>query len=519
MISGGDGGGLLVAGLGGGTGKSVVAVGLVAALRRRGVSVAPFKKGPDYIDAGWLALAAGRPCYNLDPYLMSPELIRRSFADHRRPGDLALLEGNRGLYDGVDSEGSCSSAELARLLKLPVLLVVDCTKTTRTVAAQVLGCINFPQAPSLKGVVLNRIGGPRHEDIVRRTVEHYTGLPVLGAMPRARRDFFPQRHLGVTPAAEHEGAEAALDALAEQAEKHLDLAGILQLAPAAPLPERSLESAAPLVKSLPPLSATESGPGSAGSSLSEQLGPGLGQVERRRVIGERFESSPPPQAGPISPGWGAAGRLRIGYLYDAALQFYYPDNLEALTAAGAELVAINALRERELPPLDALYIGGGFPETSAPVLAANHTFRDSLRRAAVAGLPIYAECGGLIFLGESITLAGVEYPMAGLFPVRFGLSRKPQAHGYTELLVERENPFYPVGSLIRGHEFRYSTVESWPGRAEELAFAMRRGTGFSTGRDGLCRDNVLALYTHIHALGTPQWAPALVAAAAGRGRR
>lgn len=455
MINGGGNGGLVVAGMGGGTGKSVVAVGLVAALVRRGEPVAVFKKGPDYIDAGWLALAAGRPCYNLDPYLMSPEVIRHSFATHCRAGDLALLEGNRGLYDGVDLEGSCSSAELARLLALPVLLVVDCTKTTRTVAAQVLGCLHFEQAPDLRGVVLNRIGGARHEDIVRRTVEHYTGLPVLGAMPRARRDFFPQRHLGVTPAAEHGEAAVAVAALADQAEKYLDIAGIVRAAAAARLPE--------------PVAA----------------------------------AAPPSRPSGVRP-------IRIGYLHDAAFQFYYPDNLEALAAAGAELVAINALRDRELPELDALYIGGGFPETSAPALAANRSFRQSVRQAADAGLPIYAECGGLIYLGEAITLDGVEYPLAGVFPVRFGLARKPQAHGYTELLVEKGNPFYPVGSVIRGHEFRYSTVDSWPGRAEDLVLTMRRGTGFSQGRDGLCRDNVLALYTHIHALGTPQWALALI---------
>ncbi|MFH7320776.1 cobyrinate a,c-diamide synthase [Desulfurivibrio sp. D14AmB] len=459
MSEGGGRGGLVVAGMGGGTGKSVVAVGLVAALVGRGEAVAVFKKGPDYIDAGWLALAAGRPCYNLDPFLMTPEVIRRSFADHRRAADLALLEGNRGLYDGVDLEGSCSSAELARLLGLPVLLVVDCTKTTRTVAAQVLGCLRFDQAPNLLGVVLNRVGGARHEDIVRRSVEHYTGLPVLGALPRSRRDFFPQRHLGVTPAAEHGSAAAAVAALAEQAEKYLAIDEIVRAAQAA-------APAGPVVAAAPP-----------------PAPPVIGTEQRR---------------------------ARIGYLHDAAFQFYYPDNLEALAAAGADLVAINALRDRELPELDALYIGGGFPETSAPALAANHSFRESVRQAANAGLPIYAECGGLIYLGESIALEGVEYPLAGVFPVRFGLARKPQAHGYTELLVEKENPFYSVGSVIRGHEFRYSTVESWPGAAAELVLAMGRGTGFSHGRDGLCFNNVLALYTHIHALGTPEWAVALV---------
>ncbi|MDZ7642496.1 MAG: cobyrinate a,c-diamide synthase [Desulfurivibrio sp.] len=489
--------GLLVAGMGGGTGKSVVTVGLVAALVRQGEAVAVFKKGPDYIDAGWLALAAGRPCYNLDPFLMSPQVIRDSFARHRRPHELALLEGNRGLYDGVDPEGSCSSAELARLLALPVLLVVDCTKTTRTVAALILGCLHFDPELRFAGVVLNRLGGDRHQALVRQTVEHYTGLPVLGALPRGRRDFFPQRHLGVTPAAEHRGAAAAVAALAEQAELHLDLAGIVRAAGAVAGGGRPAgEPAEPVAPGVIDVATTAAGPRQEG-----------GGAQAGKAAGE-----------PAAVGRGAGGRrLKIGYLQDAAFQFYYPDNLEALAAAGAELVPLNALRDRQLPPLAALYIGGGFPETSAAALAANHSFREAIRRAAAAGLPIYAECGGLIYLGQAITIAGEEHQLAGVLPVRFGLSRKPQAHGYTELLVERENPFYPVGSVLKGHEFRYSTVESGSPEPAELVFSMRRGTGFSAGRDGLCYRNVLALYTHVHALGTPQWAPALVARAASAG--
>ena len=495
----GSGNGLVVAGMGGGTGKSVVAVGLTAALVRRGLSVAVFKKGPDYIDAGWLALAAGRPCYNLDPFLMSPAVISRSFAAHRAPGELALLEGNRGLYDGVDPAGSCSSAELARLLGLPVLLVVDCTKTTRTVAAQVLGCLHFDPDLAFVGVVLNRLGGARHEAIVRETVERYTGLPVLGALPRSRRDFFPQRHLGVTPAVEHGEAGQAVDSLAALAEEYLDLERIIALGRRPPqggaaVVEPSLGQAVRLSADLPPLQPT-GGPG------EQSPDPRLeGSSGRTVAVDQKHQ-----------PADGLLHRVvRVGYLQDAAFQFYYPDNLEALAAAGAELVPLDALRDRELPPLDALYIGGGFPETSAAALAANASFRSSLRAAAERGLPIYAECGGLIYLGESITLAGEEYPMAGFFPIRFGLSRRPQAHGYTELLVEEENPFYPVGSLIRGHEFRYSTVRVDPADDVRLVCAMRRGTGFSTGRDGLCRANVLALYTHVHALGTPQWAPGLI---------
>jgi len=448
--------GIVVAGLSGGSGKSVVAVGLVAAFAGQGHKVVPFKKGPDYIDAGWLQLAAGQPCYNLDPYLMNPAAIRHSFAQHCQGTAMAIVEGNRGLFDGVNIEGAYSTAELSLDLKLPVLLVVDCTKATRTIAALVLGCQKLDPRVMLKGVVLNRLGTARHEAVVRQAVEQYTGLPVVGAIPRSRIDIFPQRHLGVTPHQEHQGAEQATGMLADMANKYLDL--------------QKIEAFMAVVQTV----GTDEKP-----MLKNITGP----------------------------------KVRIGILKDAAFQFYYPENLEALENEGAELVEINAMTSARLPELEGLYIGGGFPETSARRLADNSAFRLSVKRAAESGLPIYAECGGLIYLGESILLDGEEYPLAGVFPVRFGLHRKPQAHGYTELLVSGQNPFYPAGERIKGHEFRYSTVLSWQGSQADLSLTMERGVGFMDGRDGLVFNNVLALYTHIHALATPGWAGSLVAKA------
>jgi cobyrinic acid a,c-diamide synthase len=452
--------GIVVAGLGGGSGKSVVAVGLIAALVRQGLKVVPFKKGPDYIDAGWLQLVAGRPCYNLDPYLMSRGSIVRSFRLHAQASDRVIVEGNRGLYDGVNVEGAFSTAELAVILGLPILLVVDCTKVTRTVAAMVLGCKAMDPRVDIRGVVLNRIGSARHESIIRQSIEHAVGIPVVGGLPRMAEDIFPQRHLGVTPHQEHDSAFQVGDTLADMATQYIDLEAVQDLM--------------------------------AGSS----------------------ENTAPAGDGVVHPGSaGEAVTLRVGVLKDAAFQFYYPDNLEALVAHGAELVEIDALTADTLPELDGLYIGGGFPETSARQLSANTGFRTAVRQAAADGLPIYAECGGLIYLGESIMLDGTEYPLAGVFPVRFGLAKKPQAHGYTVLQVTGPNPFYPAGLEIKGHEFRYSTVVDWPGDATALALTMKRGVGFADNGDGLVYNNVLALYTHIHAAATPQWAPALVARA------
>jgi cobyrinic acid a,c-diamide synthase len=445
--------GVVIAGLAGGSGKSVVAVGVIAALVSRGLKVIPFKKGPDYIDAGWLQLAAGSKCYNLDPFLMSSGAITDSFVRRSRTADAVIVEGNRGLFDGVSADGGYSTADLATTLGLPVVLVINCTKTTRTVAAMVLGCQKFDERLDIRGVILNQIATERQRLLVTEAVEKYTGIPVLGAVPRLKRDIFPMRHLGMIPHQEYGDSQDALAYLAELIAANVDIPRLLELM--APLPE--------------------------------VLRPGV-------------ES--PPIAPPL---------VRIGVLQDAAFQFYYSENLEALERAGAELIFVDAMRDAGLPEIDGLYIGGGFPETGARELAANTPFRLAVKKAADDGLPIYAECGGLMYLGESIVIDGLEFPLAGVFPVRFGMSGKPQAHGYSVFRVVKDNAFYQVGEEVKGHEFRYSTVLDWRGGDDQLALNMIRGTGFVDGQDGLVYNNVLALYTHVHADGTPQWAERFVA--------
>lgn len=444
--------GVVIAGLAGGSGKSVVAVGIVAALTARGHRVVPFKKGPDYIDAGWLQLAAGSRCYNLDPYLMSQEAILHSFAT-RAVGERIIVEGNRGLFDGVNAHGGYATADLAKTLGLPVVLVVDCTKTTRTVAAMVLGCRHFDKDLDIRGVILNQIATERQRLLVSEAVQTYAGVEVLGAVPRLKRDIFPMRHLGMIPHQEYDGSHEAITTLAELASSSINL-----------------ERLQAVMAELP---------------------------EQREARPEPFPKK--------------AAVARIGVLRDAAFQFYYSENLEALERAGAHLVYIDAMRDECLPEVDGLYIGGGFPETGAGALAGNGSFRNSVKAAADHGLPIYAECGGLIYLGESILLDGGEYPLAGVFPVRFAMSKKPQAHGYSIFTVDRPTGFYHLGEEVKGHEFRYSRVVEWRGGEEQLALKMVRGTGFAGGRDGLCHNNVLALYTHIHAEGNPGWAPKFVA--------
>ncbi len=449
---------ILIAGLRGGSGKTVISLGLLAAWRKQGRRLAPFKKGPDYIDAAWLSAAAGQPCRNLDLFLMSRPAIVRSLVTAAEQVDLAVIEGNRGLFDGMDAHGSYSTAELAKLLQTPVILAVDCTKSTRTVAAAVLGCQRLDPRVPIRGVILNQIAGPRHESVIREAIQEICGLPVLGAVPRIAQGLFPERHLGLVPPAEHDQLARALERVAGVAEQHLDLETIRGLARQAPPLETDQQSSTDRPKSKPAVA-------------------------------------------------------RVGVFRDAAFQFYYPENLEALARAGASLVEISPLSDTQLPDVDALYIGGGFPETLAPALADNQRFLDSVRRAIEAGLPVYAECGGAVFLGEQLLFDQKSYAMAGVLPVVFAFQTKPRGHGYTVLETVESNPFYSVGDTLRGHEFHYTYMQSSSAKDLTFAFRVRRGYGFDGQRDGLCRHNVLATYTHVHALGVESWAPSIVRAA------
>ncbi|MGA9175771.1 MAG: cobyrinate a,c-diamide synthase [Desulfobacterales bacterium] len=460
---------ILISALRGGAGKTIVSIGLAAAWKESGKHITPFKKGPDYIDAGWLSLAAGRPCYNLDTFLIKTPHIFQSFLSHSRKDGISVIEGNRGLYDGIDIHGSTSTAELAKLLKAPVVLCIDCTKSTRTMAAAVLGCLKFDPDVAIKGVILNRVAGPRHENVLRKNIEQYCNVPVLGAIPKLDWEKFPERHLGLVPTPEHGCAMDAVHDASKIAARYLDLKALTEVS-------------------------VNAGAFSA-SEIAQEKTPFKEHIQhpRQSGISDSIRSAPV-----------------IGIIKDSAFQFYYPENIEALEAAGAETIMISPFTSNDIPLVDALYIGGGFPETHAQELANNVTFRRQLKDLAEKGLPIYAECGGLMYLGEALVLDQGTFPMAGVLPVVFGFSKKPQGHGYTVISVEHENPYYKIGSEIKGHEFHYSKVIKWRGTDKDLAFGMKRGSGFLNKRDGVCYKNVLATYTHIHALGTTSWADALV---------
>lgn len=467
--------GIVIGALRGGSGKTIISVGIVSTFKKLGKKVLPFKKGPDYIDAGWLALAASRPCHNLDTFLINPQQVLSSFQSHIQSGDIAVVEGNRGLFDGIDPKGTTSTAELSKLLKLPVLLCIDCTKSTRTMAAVVRGCVQFDPSVSIKGVILNRIAGARHESILRRSIEEYCNIPVVGAVPKLKALNFPERHMGLVPTVEHGWAKDAIEMMTEITGKYVDLENILNIAHT-----HSRHQQPDDFKTTP-------------SSVLRAAEPDAPPASIRSDAGQHFP--------------------KIGIIKDSAFQFYYPENINALSMAGAELVFISPLSGHSIPPLDGLYIGGGFPETHTELLARNKKFKKELKSLVEEGLPVYAECGGLMFLGEKLIIRKKAYSMAGILPIVFDLSKKPQGHGYTVLVVERENPYFGIGAEIKGHEFHYSRVVEWKGSSRDLAFSVKKGAGFQDHRDGLCYKNVLATYTHIHALGTPEWAKNFVHAA------
>ncbi|MCD4722391.1 MAG: hydrogenobyrinic acid a,c-diamide synthase (glutamine-hydrolyzing) [Desulfobacula sp.] len=451
--------GIVIAGLRGGSGKTIISLGIIAAWKGKGFKVSPFKKGPDYIDAGWLSKAAGRSCYNLDTFLCTPPIVKQSYQENSKHCDIAVIEGNRGLYDGIDTDGSTSTAELAKLMKLPVLLVLDCTKSTRTMAALLMGCMKFDPDIKICGVILNRIAGKRHEGKVRANIEKFCNIPVFGSVPKLKSKDFPERHMGLVTSEEHIFSDQAIKAVLKVARDNIDLDGLY-----------------------------EAVTGEYYSTDSEAIV----HADFSEVKSTQSES------------------VTIGIIRDSAFQFYYPDNIDALKNLGADIVFISPLLEESIPDVHAIYMGGGFPETHAPQLAGNKAFRDNLRKLSLNGLPIYAECGGLIFLGQSIRLGDQNFPMSGILPIKFGLSKRPQGHGYTKVEVVNENPFFKKGEILKGHEFRYSSIMDIDYQDHEMAFKMERGKGILDKKDGFFKNNTFGTYTHIHALGSPSWAPSLV---------
>lgn len=455
---------IIIAGTGSGVGKTSVSLALVRALTRRGLRVQTFKVGPDFLDPTHLTLASGRTCYNLDSWMCGKDYVEQLFHRVTADADITIIEGVMGLFDGASPDTSTgSTAEIAKWLHAPTLLVVDAKGAARSVGAVIKGFDTFEPDLRIAGVIANRVGSSRHTDWIRETLTTCHLPPLLGAIPSKAFPTLPSRHLGLVTADSQNLSASHLDQLAEAIEKHVDIEAILSLARSArplPLPNTSSESVA--------------------------------------------RTSAP---------------VTIGIASDAAFHFYYPDNLESLEAQGARLVPFSPIHDTRLPEsLDALYLGGGYPEEFAAPLAANTGMMDSIRQFAAKGGAIYAECGGLMLLSESIeTLDGVIHPMAGLLPFRTRMCAKRQSLGYTEVTLHNDTLWGPAGSHLRGHEFHYSQiVESRADTHWSPAYQVQYRREPKPLLAGIQGGRILAGYVHLHWAAHPEACRAFITFATKR---
>lgn len=432
------------------SGKTTLSIGLTAALRARDLIIQTYKKGPDYIDPIWLSAASGRSCRNLDFYTMSQQEIEREFAISMRSADIGLIEGNKGLYDGLDLDGSNSNAALAALLQVPVLLVIDARGMTRGIAPLILGYQDFDPNIQIAGVILNKVGGSRHEGKLRNVIEYYTDVPVVGAVHYSRDLNIDERHLGLMPSNEAVRAQEKVALLGSAVTAQVDLDHIVKISADTPVLPEITEPA----------------------------------VARK-----------------------ALSHVTIGYPCDSAFGFYYPGDLEKMKIAGAELIAFDSLHTPHLPNVDGLFIGGGFPECSMQQLEANVTLRADIRQFIESGGPVYAECGGLMYLANSISWQGKSYNMVGALSADAVMHEKPQGRGYVRLKETGASP-WPVLQQqpveIAGHEFHYSSLENLD-RMYAYAYQVKRGTGIDGMHDGIVYKNLLASYSHLRDAGGNCW--------------
>lgn len=438
------------------SGKTTITVGLCAALCAQGLKVQSFKKGPDYIDPMWLSQATGRACFNLDPYLTSSEGIITCFAQHSAQSDISIVEGNKGLYDGLALDGSNSNAALAQLLELPVVLVLDARGMTRGIAPLILGYQAFDPRIRIAGVILNQLGGSRHEAKLRAVIEHYTDVTVLGAIAHDPRLALVERHLGLMPSHEMDNAAQRVHSIAELVAAQVDLSRLLQLAATAT--------------------------------------PMLWPAATPTAVAALATTKPAP--------------LRIGLARDKVFGFYYPDDLLAFERAGAEIVPFNTLHDACLPEVDGLFIGGGFPEMFMPELQANTALRGNIQRAIEDGLPVYAECGGLMYLARTLRWKDHAYDMVGALPMDVAMHERPVGRGYVTLQTTADAPWPRVGGhapqTLRGHEFHYSSLENLSPNLK-FAYHVLRGHGVDGQRDGIVYRHVLASYAHLRTGADADW--------------
>ena len=448
------------------SGKTTLSIGLCAALHKKGLTVQPFKKGPDYIDPLWLSRASERACHNLDFNTMTDEEILHTLTRYGQGADISIIEGNKGLYDGVTLDGSDSNAAVAKLTQSPVILVIDAQGVTRGVAPLLKGYQDFDKKINIAGVIYNLSSGGRHEDKLRAVTEEYTDISVLGVVKKNRLLEIDERHLGLMPSNESEQVEQKISDIAKIVADSVDLEAFLAIAKTA----TKLKVQAPIINEI--------------RTTEDQQ------------------------------------KLRIGICEDPAFGFYYEGDKQALRDAGAKLISINTLVDEKLPDdLDGLFIGGGFPETQMQALADNSSMRYHLKKAIEAGLPTYAECGGLMYLSQSLHWNGQSAPMVGIIPADAKMYPKPQGRGYVELEETSDMLWCDINSAkdkqgavknrIKAHEFHYSRLESMDmnslSKKGKFAYKVHRGEGITGEYDGWVYKNLLATYAHMRDTENFHW--------------
>jgi len=425
------------------SGKTVVSLGLCAAFKAQSLNVQAFKKGPDYIDPIWLSQASGNPCYNLDFYNMSESEIIALYRQYASQSDIAIIEGNKGLYDGMSVTGGDANADMAKLLDTSVILVVDATGITRGVAPLVSGYQAFDKDVTIAGVILNKVAGERHESKLVQAIEHYTDIPIVGAIRRSKELIIDERHLGLMPANETPESQNFIDRAAEHIIDQVDLSALVI-------------SNKAKVKSLPP------------------------------IVNN------------------ATKTLTVAVAKDSAFGFYYPDDLNAFESLGVDLVYFDALADKQLPKADALFIGGGFPEMQLDALSENQSLLSDIKIKIEAGLPTYAECGGLMYLSRQITHQGKTHKMVGVIKADTLMTSKPIGRGYVQLAPTEQHPWGKVSEKIYAHEFHYSKLEKIDPKTH-YAYEVLRGVGVDNKHDGILTHNLLATYSHLRNVGGNHW--------------
>lgn len=463
----------IIAGTHSGAGKTTLTLGIMEALRRRGYKVQPFKAGPDYIDPGYHTALCQTPSYNLDTWMMGVNGVKRTFSSAMQSGDIGVIEGVMGLFDGKSGErqggpvGPGSTADIARVLKVPVVLVLDASGMAGSAAAVVKGFERFDPAVKIAGVIFNRVGSPSHYGILKSAVTGSTGVKALGFLPADRTIKLPHRHLGLVTSGEIRRGEWAkfLKRTRSLVEENVDIGGLLKALPL------------PMVR----------GKGSPSG------------LPVRDTHATHPGKTPPEKT------------LKIAVARDSSFCFYYTENLEILEGLGAKVVFFSPVNDKTLPRgVKGVYLGGGYPELYARALELNGSLREEIRRFSVAGYPVYAECGGLMYLGRALKdLKGKTRSMAGVFPWTSKMLAKRKALGYRELKAGAGCPFLKRGETIRGHEYHYSEIKTPPARIKRVFFVTGSG---GKSKEGYVYKNTLASYVHLHFASNPAFARGFIRA-------